>query len=30
MNTRRGDIVLADLPYSDRSGSKKRLALVPE
>ena len=28
MNTRRGDIVLADLPYSDRSGSKKRPALV--
>ena len=28
MNTRRGDIVLADLPYSDRSGSKRRPALV--
>ena len=28
MNLRRGDIVLADLPFSDRSGSKKRPALV--
>jgi mRNA interferase MazF len=28
MNVQRGDIVLADLPYSDRSGSKKRPALV--
>jgi mRNA interferase MazF len=28
MNFRRGDIVLADLPYSDRTGSKKRPALV--
>ena len=28
MNTRRGDIVLADLPFSDRTGSKKRPALV--
>ena len=28
MNLRRGDIVLADLPYSDRSGSKRRPALV--
>ena len=28
MNLRRGDIVLADLLYSDRSGSKKRRALV--
>ena len=28
MNIRRGDIVLADLPYSDRGGSKKRPALV--
>ena len=28
MNIRRGDIVLADLPYSDRTGSKKRPALV--
>ena len=28
MNTRRGEVVLADLPYSDRSGSKKRPALV--
>jgi mRNA-degrading endonuclease toxin of MazEF toxin-antitoxin module len=28
MNIRRGDIVLADLPYSDRAGSKKRPALV--
>ncbi len=28
MNVRRGDIVLADLPYSDRTGSKKRPALV--
>jgi mRNA interferase MazF len=28
MNLRRGDIVLADLPYSDRTGSKKRPALV--
>jgi mRNA interferase MazF len=28
MNVRRGDIVLADLPYSDRSGGKKRPALV--
>jgi len=25
---RRGDIILADLPFSDRSGSKKRPALV--
>ena len=23
MNYQRGDVVLADLPYSDRSGSKK-------
>jgi mRNA interferase MazF len=28
MNIRRGDIVLADLPYSDQSGSKRRPALV--
>jgi mRNA interferase MazF len=28
MNYQRGDVVLADLPYSDRSGSKKRPALV--
>ena len=28
MILRRGDVVLADLPYSDRSGSKKRPALV--
>jgi mRNA interferase MazF len=28
MNVRRGDVVLADLPFSDRSGSKKRPALV--
>ena len=28
MNVRRGDIVLADLPYSDRTGSKRRPALV--
>ncbi len=28
MNLRRGDVVLADLPYSDRTGSKKRPALV--
>jgi mRNA interferase MazF len=28
MNVRRGDIVLADLPFSDRAGSKKRPALV--
>jgi mRNA-degrading endonuclease toxin of MazEF toxin-antitoxin module len=28
MNVRRGDVVLADLPYSDRTGSKKRPALV--
>lgn len=28
MNYSRGDIVLADLPYSDRSGSKIRPALV--
>ena len=28
MNIRRGDVVLADLPYSDRAGSKKRPALV--
>ncbi len=28
MNVKRGDLVLADLPYSDRSGSKKRPALV--
>ena len=28
MNYQRGDIVLADLPYSDRSGGKKRPALV--
>jgi mRNA interferase MazF len=28
MNVRRGDIVLADLPFSDRSGSKRRPALV--
>jgi mRNA interferase MazF len=28
MNIRRGDIVLADVPYSDRSGGKKRPALV--
>ena len=28
MKLRRGDIVLADLPYSDRTGSKKRPALV--
>ena len=28
MNVRRGDIVLADLPFADRSGSKKRPALV--
>ncbi len=28
MNVKRGDVVLADLPYSDRSGSKKRPALV--
>jgi mRNA interferase MazF len=28
MNLRRGDIVLADLPYSDGTGSKKRPALV--
>jgi len=28
MNTRRGDVVLADLPYSDQSGSKRRPALV--
>jgi mRNA interferase MazF len=28
MNVKRGDVVLADLPYSDRTGSKKRPALV--
>ncbi len=28
MNLRRGDIVLADLPFSDRTGSKKRPAPV--
>ncbi len=28
MNIRRGDIVLVDYPYSDRSGSKLRPALV--
>ena len=28
MNLRRGDIVLANLPYSDRTGGKKRPALV--
>jgi mRNA interferase MazF len=28
MNVRRGDIILADLPYSDHTGSKKRPALV--
>lgn len=28
MNYSRGDIVLADLPYSDRTGSKIRPALV--
>jgi mRNA-degrading endonuclease toxin of MazEF toxin-antitoxin module len=28
MNVRRGDVVLADLPFSDRTGSKKRPALV--
>jgi len=28
MNARRGDIVLAELPYSERTGSKKRPALV--
>jgi mRNA interferase MazF len=28
MNIRRGDIVLADMPYNDRTGSKKRPALV--
>ena len=28
MNIRRGEIVLADLPYSDRTGAKKRPALV--
>lgn len=28
MNVRRGDVILADLPFSDRSGSKKRPALV--
>ena len=28
MNAQRGDIVLADLPFSDRTGSKKRPALV--
>ena len=28
MNLRRGDVVLADLPFSDRSGVKKRPALV--
>ena len=28
MNIWRGEIVLADLPYSDRTGSKKRPALV--
>jgi mRNA-degrading endonuclease toxin of MazEF toxin-antitoxin module len=28
MTVRRGDIVLADLPYSDRTGSKTRPALV--
>jgi mRNA interferase MazF len=28
MNVRRGDVVLADLPYSDRTGSKTRPALV--
>jgi mRNA interferase MazF len=28
MNVRRGDVILADLPFSDRAGSKKRPALV--
>lgn len=28
MNYQRGDIILADLPFSDRSGSKIRPALV--
>jgi mRNA interferase MazF len=28
MTVQRGDVVLADLPYSDRSGVKKRPALV--
>jgi mRNA interferase MazF len=28
MNLRRGDVVLADLPFSDLSGVKKRPALV--
>ena len=28
MNVRRGDIVLVDFPYSDRTGSKVRPALV--
>jgi len=28
MNYRRGDIILADLPFTDRSGSKVRPALV--
>jgi len=28
MNVERGDVVLADMPFSDRTGSKKRPALV--
>ncbi len=28
MNVRRGDVVLVDFPYSDRTGSKVRPALV--
>ena len=28
MNVKRGDVVLADLPYSDRTGTKKRPVLV--
>ena len=28
MTMQRGDVVLAELPYSDRSGSKKRPALI--
>jgi mRNA interferase MazF len=28
MKVKRGDVILADLPFSDRAGSKKRPALV--